>query len=156
MVREHRFASVDNSNIMIDYVDIKSKVEKDKFILTVKNKSPHKIPTGYGLREIVLKVVYFAKNDKKIGEERQILEVKWLDEKGNVTTPHTAVSKAEDTRLEGNSQKDYVFSVPQGAAYAKYTFSYRLISEKMSKMLGITDPFFRKEFVFSNQRVYLK
>jgi hypothetical protein len=156
MVREHRFASVDNSNIMINYVDIKSKTKGDKFILTVKNNSPHKIPTGYGLREIMLKVAYFDKSDKKVGEDRKVLEAKWVDDAGKMTTPHMAKSKALDTRLDGYTQKDYVFTIPKGATYARYTFSYRLISEKMAKVLGITDPFFLKEYVFSNQRIYLK
>jgi hypothetical protein len=55
MVREHRFASVDNSNILHDHIDVKSSSYNGKFILKVTNKTPHKIPTGYGLREIIQK-----------------------------------------------------------------------------------------------------
>ncbi|MFT7824860.1 MAG: multiheme c-type cytochrome [Sulfurimonas sp.] len=155
MVREHRFSSVDNSNIMINHIDVRSRTEKGKLILSIKNKAPHHVPTGYGLREIILKVAYFDQSDKQIGEERSVLAAKWLDEKGEETIPHLARSKAEDTRLAGNSEKDYVFEVPKSATYAKYTFSYRLISEKMAETIGVTDPFFLREYVFSERRIYL-
>ena len=65
----------------------------------------------------------------------EVLESKWVDDAGNVTTPHMAKAKSLDTRLEGHSQKDYVFNVPKGATYARYTFSYRLISEKMANRI---------------------
>jgi hypothetical protein len=155
MVREHRFASVDNSNIMIDHIDIKSRTERGKFIINLKNRTPHHIPTGYGLREIMLTVNYYDKNDKKLGEDRKVLASKWLDDNGEQTIPHMAKSKVEDTRLKGNSAKDYVFNVPKGAMYAKYIFSYRLISEEMAKKINVTDPFFLKEYVFSERRIHL-
>ena len=155
MVRQHRFASVDNSNIMIDYIDVKSRTEGGKFILNIKNKTPHNIPTGYGLREIILTVVYFDKSDKQIGEARKVLASKWVDANGDETIPHLAKSKAEDTRLAANSSEDYAFSIPKDALYAKYIFSYRLISENMAKTIGITDPFFLKEYIFSERRIHL-
>ncbi|HFS85202.1 MAG TPA: hypothetical protein ENK72_01125, partial [Epsilonproteobacteria bacterium] len=73
MVREHRFASVDNSNIMIDYIDVKSKARGDKFIIKVTNNSPHKLPTGYGLREIQLTVNYYDKGDNRLMERVYVL-----------------------------------------------------------------------------------
>jgi mono/diheme cytochrome c family protein len=155
MVREHRFASVDNSNILNDHIDIKSSVKDGKFIINIKNRTPHKIPTGYGLREIILKVVYLNKDDKIIGKKRYVLGAKWKDKKGNYTIPHLAAAITKDTRQEGNSSKNYKFPIPEGAVYAKYSFSYRLISAKMGKALNITDPFFLKEYTFSEQRVHL-
>ena len=155
MVREHRFASVDNSNIMIDHIDIKTAVRGESFILTLQNKTPHAIPTGYGLREIILNVAYFDKTDKKVGEERKVLAAKWLDVKGEETIPHLANSKSQDTRLPANTTQEYLFKIPQGAMYAKYTFSYRLISEKMAQTIGVTDPFFLKEYLFLERRIHL-
>ncbi|MBD3789024.1 MAG: hypothetical protein IE885_01440 [Campylobacterales bacterium] len=155
MVREHRFASVDNSNILSDYIDVKSHVDTQKFIINVKNNTPHKIPTGYGLREIILTVKFFNNEDKELGKEQQILAVKWKDAAGEETIPHLAKSIARDTRLDGKASKDYAFTIPQGATYAKYTFSYRLISEDMAKKIGVTDNFFLKEYTFSETRVNL-
>jgi len=155
MVREHRFASIDNSNILNDYIDVKSYSRDGKFIINIKNRTPHKIPTGYGLREIVLKVVYLDKEDKVIGKKRYVLGAKWKDKNGKATIPHLATKLAKDTRQEGKSSKNYKFPIPEGAVYAKYSFSYRLISAKMGRTLNVTDPFFLKEYTFSEQRIHL-
>ena len=155
MVRTHRFASVDNSNILNDYVEVKGEVQQDTFVMTVHNKAPHKIPTGYGLREIILKVKFLDKNDKPIDRQRYVLGATWMDEKGKPTIPHLAVTMAKDTRMEGKSTKAYRFKIPQGAVYAVYSFSYRLISESMAKDLNVTDPFFLREYTFMQRRVYL-
>ena len=84
-----------------------------------------------------------------------MLAAKWLDAKGEETIPHLAKSKSQDTRLAANTTQEYLFKIPQGAMYAKYTFSYRLISEKMAQTIGVTDPFFLKEYVFSERRIHL-
>ena len=155
MVREHRFASVDNSNILNDYIDVKGSTKDGKFVINIKNNSPHKIPTGYGLREIILKVTYLDKNDKEVGKKRYVLGAQWKDKKGNATIPHLAESILKDTRLEGKSSKNYKFPMPKEAVYAKYSFSYRLINEEMAKEIGVSDPFFLKEYIFSEQRMHL-
>jgi hypothetical protein len=155
MVRAHRFASVDNSNILIDHIDVKSATENGKFVISIKNNTPHKIPTGYGLREIILNVVYLDKNDKEIGSKKYVLGAKWEDAQGKATIPHLAEKMTKDTRQEGKTTKVYKFPIPAGAVYAKYSFSYRLISEEMGKKIDVTDPFFLKEYIFSEQRVYL-
>lgn len=155
MVREHRFASVDNSNILNDHIDVKSSTRNGSFVINIKNNTPHNIPTGYGLREIFLKVTYFDKNDKLVGKDQTVLGAQWRSAKGKPTIPHMATLKVKDTRLAGKSSKDYTFTIPKGAVYAKYTFSYRLISEEMAKEIGITDEFFLKEYTFSEQRVHL-
>jgi len=155
MVREHRFASVDNSNILNDYVDIKSKREGAFFIITLNNHAPHKVPTGYGLREVILKVTFLDKDDKVLSKESYILGAEWVDEKGERTIPHLAKRIAKDTRMKGKSLNAYKFSVPKNAVYAKYSFSYRLISEGMAKEIGVSDPFFLREYTFFEQRVHL-
>ncbi|MEA2047091.1 MAG: multiheme c-type cytochrome [Campylobacterota bacterium] len=155
MIREHRFASVDNSNILNDYIDVKSATRDGKFVINIKNNTPHSIPTGYGLREIFLKVSFFDKSDKLVGKDSKILGTQWHDKKGKKTIPHMAILKGKDTRLSAKSSKDYLFVIPSGAIYAKYTFSYRLINEEMAKKIGVTDRFFLKEYTFSERRVHL-
>ena len=155
MVREHRFASVDNSNIIDDYISVKSKVKSGKFVITLKNESPHMIPTGYGLREIILKVTFLDKKDKVLSTKKYILGTKWKDKRGEMTIPHLAVSKTKDTRQKGKSSSNYAFPIPKDAQYAKYSFSYRLIGEDLAKKIGISDEFFLREYTFLEKRVHL-
>jgi hypothetical protein len=57
--------------------------------------------------------------------------------------------------MKGKSLNAYKFPVPKNAVYAKYSFSYRLISEGMAKEIGVSDPFFLREYTFFEQRVHL-
>jgi len=155
MVRKHRFASVDNSNILNDYVDVKGRSEGDKFVMTVTNRAPHRIPTGYGLREIILKVTFLDKDDKVLTRKRYVLGKKWEDEDGKATIPHLATKLVKDTSIPGKSTVAFRFPIPTGAVYAMYSFSYRLVSEGLAKEMGITDPFFLREYTFSEMRVHL-
>ncbi len=156
MIRQHRFASVDNSNILLDYVDIKGKTEDSgAFSISLTNRAPHKVPTGYGLRQVILKVTFMDRNDKPIKSIRYVLGAEWLDAQGNVTIPHLATKIGKDTRLEGKTTKVYKFKVPQNATYVKYGFSYRLIDEKLAKEMGVSDPFFLREYTFFEQRLHL-
>jgi hypothetical protein len=155
LIRKHRFASVDNSNIMLDYVDVKGRVKGNDFVLYLTNHAPHKIPTGYGLRQIILTVTFLDKKENVIEVQRKVLGVKWTDEEGEETIPHLAVKIAEDTRLEGKKRGAYRFKIPAGAVAARYRLSYRLVSETMAKKMGVSDPFFLHEYIFSEQRLHL-
>jgi len=155
LIRKHRFASVDNSNIMLDYLDVKPRVRGNDFVLRVTNHAPHKIPTGYGLRQIILTVTFLDRKENVVQTQRQILQTQWVDAEGKPTIPHLAVKIAKDTRQDGKSTKQYRFSIPKGATAARYKLSYRLISEEMAKELGITDEFFLHEYIFSEQRIHL-
>jgi len=145
MVRDHRFASVDNSKILQDNLEIKSYIEKTDFIVELTSKAPHKIPTGYGLREVIL-TVEFYNGAKKVAQKVERLSAIWHDKDGKVTLPFMAVKKAKDTRLAPKGSKKYTFALPQGALSAKYILSYRLIGKEMAKAIKLSDPFFTKTY----------
>ncbi|MEA3491369.1 MAG: multiheme c-type cytochrome [Campylobacterota bacterium] len=147
MVRDHRFSSVDNSDIFVKQVDIKGERQKDNFVITLYNKAPHSIPTGYGLREITLTVKFFDKESRFISEDSRLFGTSWRDKWGKLTIPHLAKSMISDTRIEGKSTNTYTFSIPEGADGARYTFTYRLINADMAKKIGVTDEFFLKEYL---------
>lgn len=146
MIRDHRFASVDNSSILSDHIDINSSVEDNTLHINIANNSPHSIPTGYGLREIILKVLFYNKNNKLINQDQQILSAKWENKKGEATIPHLATKKSSDNRIHAKSNKSYYFTIPNKGVYAKYIISYKFINSTMAKKLGITDKLFLKEY----------
>ena len=120
---------------------------------TFKNNSPHKIPTGYGLREIVIQVKFLDPNEKEVSTRRYTLSAIWKDKRGEVTVPYLATELASDTRLDGKSSKTYSFDIPKGAKYAKYVIYYNLVNEKMAKAMGVSDPFFLRKYIFTESRV---
>jgi len=147
MVRDHRFASVDNSTILQDNINIKGYKEEQNLIIELNNNSPHSIPTGYGLREIIIKVQFYTQKNKKIKPlQTETLTALWHDEKGKLTLPFMATTKAKDTRVLAESSKIYSFPLPKDAKSVKYALSYRFINQKMAKIIGVTDSFFLKEY----------
>lgn len=155
MVREHRFASVDNSDILNTYIDISHTTKDNQFVIELKNNTPHHLPTGYGLREILLTVNFFDNTDKKLRSATATLGTRWKDKEGETTIPHLAYAIAEDTRLPGMSTKKYYFDIPESSKYLKYVFSYRLINNELAEKIGVEDRFFLKEYVFLEKRVHL-
>jgi len=157
MVRVHRFASVDNSNIMNDYIGVKGRYDEDsdKFIVSLQNKTPHKLPTGYGGREVIVLVKYFNNDDQLLGASVYTLETKYVDSQNRLTIPHMATKVLSDTRLAPYAQRNLKFNVPRGATYVKYSLSYRLINKDLAKELNITDKFFLKDYTFFEQRIHL-
>jgi hypothetical protein len=152
-VRKHRFTSVDNSNILSRYTHVEA-VENGKTLdVTIKNNSPHKIPTGFGLREIVIDVQFLDPDNQVIGTRVKKISAIWKDEESKVTLPYLATSLAEDNRIEAMSSKTWHFMIPKGAKYAKYSIYYKLVGDKMAKEMGVSDKFFLKKYIFTEGRV---
>ncbi len=156
MVRDHRFSSVDNSTILQDNIDIKSYKEEQNLIIELSNNSPHSIPTGYGLREIVIIVQFYNKDNKKINQKQlEVLGALWHDKKGKATLPFMATIKVKDTRIAPKSTQQYTFTLPKGAKSATYILSYRFINKKMARIIGVSDPFFLKEYKIKEESLDL-
>lgn len=153
MVRKHRFTSVDNSNILSRYTEVTATSDETKLTITLKNNAPHKIPTGFGMREIVIEVKFLNPDNKEIAKKSFALGAKWKDKKGELTIPYLATSLASDTRLDGKSSKSYSFDIAKGAKYAKYTIYYKLIDDEMAEKMGISDEFFLRDYIFTESRV---
>ncbi len=153
MVRKHRFTSVDNSNILSRYTEVLAADNGANLDITLKNNSPHSIPTGYGLREIVIEVQFLDANEKVLGKEQQKLSSTWKDKEGKETVPYLATALASDTRVAPKSSKTYSFAIPKGSKYGKYSIYYNLVSEKFAKEMSITDSFFLKKYIFTESRV---
>jgi len=155
MVRDHKFASIDNSDILNKYIDIKTNREDNKYSITLINKAPHSIPTGYGLREVILKVSFLNKDNKELSTNIDILGASWRDKRGELTIPHLARSLKNDTRLKAKSKNTFYYDIPSSATYISYQLSYRLIGDKMAKKIGVTDKFFLKEYVMTKKKIKL-
>jgi hypothetical protein len=149
-VRDHLFASIDNSAMYKKYLDVGARISDGNVEITLENRSPHRVPTGYGLRRLELRLIFVGKGDKRMGEARKVFSAVWKDEKGEPTIPHLAVEKAEDHRIPSYGKLTWSFPIPPGTRLVNYKLIYRQIGEEMAKKLGVTDPFFTREYVLKN------
>ncbi len=150
MVRDHLFASIDNSEIYRKYIEANATVDDGVLRVTVKNGTPHKVPTGYGLRRLEIQVRFFGTGERKLGTVTKEFTAEWRDGSGKETIPHLAVEKANDDRIPPYGTVDASFVIPKGTTLINYRLIYRQLGEKMARKLGVTDPFFTKEYVLKN------
>jgi len=153
MVRVHRFASVDNSNIIKEHISVVDSIKDDKFIIKIQNKTPHKLPTGYGLREVVLSVEFLNVSNKKLDDIRYVFGVNYVDKNGDMTIPHLAFKMVSDTRLGAYNQRKLKFDIPRRTRYIKYSVTYKLIDDKVAHEIGISDKFFLKDYVIVKKKI---
>ena len=155
MIRLHRFASVDNSDILKNHVEVTGRYTQNAYIIGIRNNTPHKLPTGYGLRKITLEVDFYDKEHKLLGSDYHTFGVNWRDAKGDITIPHLAASTFNDTRLAPQTYQEFTFPLLPGSAELRYTFSYKLIGNVMARKLNITDPFFLKRYIIIRKTIPL-
>ena len=153
MVRDHQFASVDNSNIFNEQVDVKDSKADGQFVISIHNKTPHSVPTGYGLREIIINVEFFDNDNKLIEKSQETIGTIWKDKRGNVTIPHLAQAMIKDTRVQAKSTKEFGFNIPNNTRSVSYKLTYKLISPYMAKEIGVTDEFFLKDYVLLERKI---
>jgi len=154
-IREHTFASVDNSDILSKYVTVTAQKVDNKLEIMLTNNTPHRVPTGYGLRELYVKAEFLDAANQSIAKESKTISAQWKDKNGNITIPHEATSKSMDTRIKPKSSEVYLFEIPKGATQVKYSLGYRLIGKDMANMIGVEDPFFLREYKTKAQTIPL-
>ena len=152
-VREHIFASVDNSDILEKYIKVSHMIKSNNLSIFIHNTTPHYFPSGYGLREVELKVNFFNNYNRAILKEEKKIGARWVDRLGEITVPNLAISKSFDNRLKGRSSKEFNFGIPTKTAYIVYSLSFKMIGNDMARKIGLTDDFFTKEYKFLVQRI---
>lgn len=150
LVREHLFASIDNSSMYKKYLKISANRQRDRLMISIESEVPHKVPTGYGLRDLEIRVAFFGKGGKRISEQSKKYGVRWIDGEGEETIPHLARKKVSDNRLEPYGRIVENFTIPKGTHLINYKVIYRQIDPKMNRRLGVHDPFFTNEYVLKN------
>ena len=154
-VRDHLFASIDNSQIHKRYLKLSGSVVGNKVRITLRNDTPHKVPTGYGLRVLELQVQFIGKEEKLLGEKIRRFEALWADAKGRPTVPHHASSLLKDDRLPPQTEIKEEYELPKGTRFVSYRLIYRQISEEMAGKLKVDDPFFTRSFLLHNGLIEL-
>ncbi len=153
--RRHLFAGVRNSDIVKDAIKV-SVENKNKFLfITLENKTPHKVPTGFAGRELEVEVSYI-KNEKIIQKTIKKLNTLYVDRRDNETIAYIATKLKSDTRLGTKEIRQYeIMNIPN-ATSVKINIWYRLIKESLIPILNIEDEVFLKKYPIYNKTLELK
>ena len=154
-LRSHLFSGVRNSDIAKEAFDSNLTERGSNLIVTLKNKTPHKVPTGYGGRALRVEVI-FQEGQNNFNSIHKDLDVVYLDEKGELTIPYLAYTIEHDLRLNPSEEREVVFDIPKNATDAKVVIWYQLVNDALRTLLNITDPIFTKAYQISSQNIKLK
>ncbi|MDR0407388.1 MAG: hypothetical protein LBH45_00470 [Campylobacteraceae bacterium] len=145
-IRSHLFASARNSDVLEDTIELTAVSSGNNFVVTLKNLTPHKAPTGFGGRSINVKLEFKDGSGSVINTQTYALEIIYTDKRGQETIPYLATAIKSDTRLNANEIRKLSIPKPTGAASATVNVTYRLASERLLKIINFSDPVFDKEY----------
>lgn len=145
-IRSHLFAGARNSRILENTLSIFIQPKEQEIDFTIKNLTPHRAPTGFTGRSIVIDFLFYNKDDL-IGKQSIDLRVKHIDDKGNETISYIADSVSEDTRLGPNELRTITLQRPNDATSVKVQVWYYLVAPSLQKVLDFTeDKIFSKKY----------
>ncbi|MDR2100239.1 MAG: cytochrome c family protein [Campylobacteraceae bacterium] len=144
-IRSHLFEGARNSDIMKETLSLNAKPDGNNIILEVTNLTPHKAPTGFGGRSMDIKIE-FKNGANVVDTQTYTLEIVYVDKKGRETIPYLASSIKSDNRLSPHESRK--LSIPKfpNATSAKVTVTYRLVSDRILKLINFSDPIFNKNY----------
>lgn len=144
-IRSHLFAGARNSNILQTTLGIFVKGKKDTIEFSIKNLTPHRVPTGFTGRSVEVDFIFY-KGGSIIGKQKIKLKTKYLDKYGNETLSYVAKEMVKDTRLNPNELRVLTMKRPKDATSVKVNVWYYLVSPSLQKILEIDDEVFTKKY----------
>jgi hypothetical protein len=153
-IRSHLFEGARNSDILKDTIALNAKPEGNNIILELTNLTPHKAPTGFGGRSMDVKIE-FKNGANIVNTQTYTLEIVYVDKKGKEMVPYIAASIKSDNRLAPNETRK--LSIPKfpGATDVKVTVTYRLVSDRILKLINFSDAIFSKDYPVTSLDVKL-
>jgi len=133
-IRSHLFMGARNGDILKRAMKVGTEKKENTIFVTLQNLTPHRVPTGFGSREVVLEAVFELENGsrKRVSE---IFRAVYKNESGNETIPHLAVKTESDSRLDPNESRKFSLKIPDGSVSVRIDLYYRLIGKKMAEKL---------------------
>ncbi len=144
-LRRHLFAGIRNSDIGKQALTLETKTTANDLILKIYNLTPHKVPTGFGGRDLELRVVFFD-HTRLISTKSKHFRARFVNGKAEETLPYLATKLQKDTRLKPNEERIIRFSLPKKTSEIKISLLYHPINETLKASLKIEDPVFTKSY----------
>jgi hypothetical protein len=143
--KTHAFRGARNSDILKEAVELNTARNGASLLVSMKNISSHKFPTGNPARSVILSVE-FKKGNEVVETKREVLNAQFLDGEGKPTLAPFSVEAGRDSRLNPDEKREYSFSIPEGATVASVKVLYRLMPEPLADKLQIGDEALKRTY----------
>ncbi|BCD59693.1 MULTISPECIES: multiheme c-type cytochrome [unclassified Nitratiruptor] len=147
-VRDHLFMGARNGDILQKALDVKASVSNGQLTIHLINRTPHRVPTGFAGRMIVIEA-HFGNTLKK-----KMIKTEYHDRKGRITVPYLGKKKVFDNRILPNEDRVVTFDIPSNHSQEiLIKIYYRLINDDLEKKLKVKDPIFHKNYPIANLKL---
>ena len=146
IIRDHTFAGVRNSDIVKLALKLQLKKVKKRLVVSLTNKTPHKVPTGYGERELIVEVIFKNRKNRVLKRYNNKINSIYVDEEGKVTLSYLSTRLKSDTRIEPNETSTFSFPITRKMrrGFVEVKVWYKLVREDIVKMINLNDNIFTK------------
>jgi cytochrome c551/c552 len=150
--RDHLFVGGRDQSVLQSALDIKIVNDKKSINIMIINTTPHKLPTGYGAREVEIDVK-FLQGKRVVKEAVSKIGAVYVDDSGKITEPHLAFDIKSDNRLKPHEQRTYSLFIPKGADRIRVEAYYRLINKDVAKLIKLKDSYFLKKYLIKSKEL---
>lgn len=156
--RPHLFSSVRNNyKILLNALDFKfEQVDNKMAKISIINKIPHNMPSGFSGRSLELNIVFYDVNSKIIDNKKLNFEKVYISKTGFITLSYSAERLDKDTTLKPNETREFEIVFPRNTASIKIRLDYYLIQPELQKRLLIQDESFTKPYNVFEHKIELK
>lgn len=144
-IKSHFFAGIRNTEIGTDGINVN--FDFDTKVLKIKNLTPHKIPTGFSGRKIVVNVRnYNSSNEEILPLQSYEAFVSYVDKEGLQSLSYNAVSLKSDTRIKPFEEKELPINVVSETHKIEIEVLYYIIDPNLLVSIPVKDEKFTKPY----------
>lgn len=144
-LKSHFFAGIRNSDLATEGVEMS--FDFSTKILKIKNLTPHKIPTGFSGRKIVVNAsVYNSAVGEVLSKQTYDIFAFYVDKNGLQSLSYNAVNLKSDTRLEPYETRELKLDMTSEADKIEVEMIYYIIDPSLLLSIPVKDEKFTKPY----------
>ena len=154
-VRAHLFDGAHKEKILRDSLDLQLQKRKSALYITLKNRLPHNVPSGFGARELIVNVSFQDKRGDLLDEKSISLTRTYKRKRSKPSTPHLAKEQSKDNSVPAKGKKVLKVSLPKEAKSVRVKVYYRLVNDEVRSLLKLEDKLWEKKFLITSKEMKL-
>lgn len=142
-LRSHLFAGARNSDILQTTLSVYAQPSESEVEIGIQNLTPHRVPTGFSGRSLVLELKFLNESGKLISKPSYTnFRAIYKDNRGNEALSYIATKLESDERLKPLETRVIKVARPAGAKKLEINIKYYLLSPQLQKIIPIKDEIF--------------
>jgi len=153
-VRDHGFRGAHTVGMWEGALELDAKKDGNALLVTMTNRNPHNLPSGFGARELIIDIEYKSVG-KVIQRQSMSLTRRYTSKRDKPTIPHLAKEQSADMSIPAHGERSVKFPLVKGADGVNITLSYRLVNDEVRSLLELEEPIWSEKMLINTLRMKL-